>query len=361
MHSPMQRTMNMRKTGILAATLLLLGLAACGSDDDAFQTGSGPAGSAKVASVTVITDTPTIPSSGLTPANISVLVRDTNNQFLKEVPVQFSASSGGLTVTSAVTDANGIAHATLSPSGDSSNRSITVTAQASGQSGQVSVAVTGTTVSIQGPDSLVTNTAGNYEAIVVNSAGNPVAGQTVTLTSAPAATFSASTVTTDGNGRAAFTMTATTGTSVTLTAAAAGTTATKAVTVSADSFAFTTPGAGATFQLAPATATLKTMWSSGGAPVNGVGSVTYSTTRGTIVGPSSGTPVAGVTQVVINSTTAGEAVVTATNTSGGSAQRRIVFVASNASQVDVQANPFTVGIGQTSTITAVVRDANNNL
>jgi len=80
--------MNMRKTGILAAALLVLGLAACGSDDDAFQTGSGPAGAAKVASVTVITDTPTIPSSGLTPANISVLVRDTNNQFLKEVPVQ---------------------------------------------------------------------------------------------------------------------------------------------------------------------------------------------------------------------------------------------------------------------------------
>jgi len=124
--------MNMRKTGILAAALLVLGLAACGSDDDAFQTGSGPAGAAKVASVTVITDTPTIPSSGLTPANISVLVRDTNNQFLKEVPVQFSASSGGLTVTNGVTDANGIAHATLSPSGDTSNRNITVTAQASG-------------------------------------------------------------------------------------------------------------------------------------------------------------------------------------------------------------------------------------
>src|SRR6478735_408529 len=349
MHPPMQRTMNMRKTGILAAALLVLGLSACGSDDDAFQTGSGPAGAAKVASVTVITDTPTIPSSGLTPANISVLVRDTNNQFLKEVPVQFSASSGGLTVTNGVTDANGIAHATLSPSGDTSNRNITVTAQASGQSGQVTVAVAGTTVSIQGPDSLVTNTA-----------GNPVAGQTVTLTSQPAATFSASTVTTDANGRAAFTMTATTGTSVTLTAAAAGTTATKAVTVSADSFAFTTPAAGAAFGLAPASATLTTMWSSGGTPVN-AGTVTFSTTRGSFVGPNAKTPVGGQASVTISSTTAGEAVVTATNTTGGSTQRRIVFVASNASQIDVQANPFTVGIGQTSTITAVVRDANNNL
>jgi len=351
--------MNMRKTGILAAALLVLGLGACGSDDDAFQTGSGPAGAAKVASVTVITDTPTIPSSGLTPANISVLVRDTNNQFLKEVPVQFSASSGGLTVTSAVTDANGIAHATLSPSGDSSNRSITVTAQASGQSGQVSVAVTGTTVSIQGPDSLVTNTAGNYEAIVVNSAGNPVAGQTVTLTSAPAATFSASTVTTDANGRAAFTMTPTTGTSVTLTAAAAGTNASKAVSVSTDSFSFTSPAANAAFGLSPNPAPVAVTWSSAGVPVVG-GTVTFSTTRGTIAVPVVTTNASGVANATLTSTTAGEAVVTATNNKG-STQRKIVFVAANASQIDLQANPFTVNINQSSTITAVVRDPNNNL
>ena len=66
----------MRKTGILAVALLALGLVACGSEDDAFQSGSGPAGAGKVASVTVVTDTPTIASSGLTPANVSVLVRE---------------------------------------------------------------------------------------------------------------------------------------------------------------------------------------------------------------------------------------------------------------------------------------------
>ena len=48
----------MRKTGILAAALLVLGLAACGSEDDAFQGGSG-AVNGSVATVTVITDSPT--------------------------------------------------------------------------------------------------------------------------------------------------------------------------------------------------------------------------------------------------------------------------------------------------------------
>ena len=352
--------MNMRKTGILAVALLALGLVACGSEDDAFQSGSGPAGAGKVASVTVVTDTPTIASSGLTPANVSVLVRDTNNQFLKGVPVQFSASSGGLTIVSAVTDENGIAKATLSTAGDPSIRSITVSAQASGQSGQVSIGVTGTTLSIQGPDSLVTNTAGSYEAVVVNSGGGPVVGQAVTLSSQPTATFSATSVTTDANGRAAFTMTPTSGTSVTLTAAAAGATVNKSVSVSADSFTFTTPAANAAFGLAPTVATLSTSWSSAGAPVS-AGTVTFSTTRGTFTSPASVTPAGGVASVTLNSTTAGEAVVTATNSNGGSTQRRIAFVAANATQLDLQANPFTVGINQSSTITAVVRDPNNNL
>jgi hypothetical protein len=54
-------------------------------------------------------------------------------------------------------------------------------------------------------------------------------------------------------------------------------------------------------------------------------------------------------------------VVTAANSNGGTTQRRIVFVAANAAAIDLQANPFTVGINQSSTLTAVVRDANNNL
>src|SRR5262245_29936618 len=143
----MQRTRNMRKT-FLATALFALALAGCGgTDDGAFQNGSAP-GNASVATVTVVTDSPTIPSNGLTPANISVLVRDTNNQFIKDVPVQISASSGGIVVTQPVTDENGVAKATLLPAGDPTNRTITVTATASNHTGQATVGVTGTTVSL---------------------------------------------------------------------------------------------------------------------------------------------------------------------------------------------------------------------
>jgi Bacterial Ig-like domain (group 1) len=350
--------MKMRKTGILSALLALAALAGCGGDDSFGTPPAGGTGTGTVSSVTVITDAPSIPSSGTTPANISALVRNSSNQFVKGVPVLFSTTSGGIGVINAVTDDNGIAKATLSSPGD---KTITVTATVGGGvSGQVTVAVTGTTLTIQGPDALITSTPGNYEVVLVDSANNAVAGQVVALATQPASTLNPSSVTTDSNGRAAFTMAPTSGTSVRITATGTGTAYTKTVTVSADNFTFTSPAADSQFGLAPAVATLATTWSSGGSPVN-AGSVTFSTTRGTFTSAATVTPVNGQASVSLNSTTAGEAVVTATNSNGGTTQRRIVFVASNPAQIDVQANPFTVAINQTSTITAVVRDANNNL
>lgn len=354
--------MNMRKTGILSALLALAALAGCGGDDSFGGGGAGAGAAGTVSAVTVITDAPSIPSSGTTPANISALVRDSNNQFVKGVPVLFSTTSGGLAVVNAVTDDTGIAKATLSSPGDKTNRTITVTATVGGGiTGQVTVAVSGTALNIQGPDALITATAGNYEVVLTDSANNAVAGQVITLATAPAATLNSTSVTTDANGRASFTMTPTTGTSVRITATGAGSSFNKTVTVSADNFNFTSPAADAQYGLAPgAPATLSTTWTSGGTLVN-AGTVTFSTTRGTFTTPSTVTPVNGVANVSLTSTTAGEAVVTATNSNGGTTQRRIYFVASTPAQIDVQANPFTVAINQTSTITAVVRDANNNL
>ena len=53
----------------------------------------------------------------------------------------FTASSGGIAVTQAATDASGVAKATLSTAGDATLRTITVTANASGVTGTTNVAV----------------------------------------------------------------------------------------------------------------------------------------------------------------------------------------------------------------------------
>jgi hypothetical protein len=355
----MKRIMNMRNA-ILSA-LLAVALAACGGGDDAFQPGTGGGGGGTptpaATTITVVTDSPAIASAGNTSANITAYVKDANNNLLPNVLVQFSSPSGNLAVTQALTDSTGAAKATLSTVDNPANRDITVTATTGSVTGTVTVAVTGTTIDLQGPDALITSTAGNYLAVVTNSAGTPVPNVAVTLT-APSATLNPATLTTDGNGRATFTLTPTGSTAVTLTANGAGAAKSKNIAVSADSFAFTAPTADTQVPLGAPGVNFTLQWRSAGAPVDGP--VTLSTTRGTL-SAYSGSTVGGVLTVSLASDSAGEAVVTATNSSGGSAQRRVVFVAQTASKIDLQANPFTVAINQSTTLTATVRDANNNL
>ena len=50
------------------------------------------------------------------------------------------------------------------------------------------MAVAGTTLSIQGPDALITSTPGSYTVVLVDSGNNAVAGQAITLATQPAAT-----------------------------------------------------------------------------------------------------------------------------------------------------------------------------
>ena len=81
----------MRKSAFLMALMASL-LVACGSGDDpAFQGGNGTGTASGVASVTLITSSTSILSDGSTTAQISALVRDSNNQFKSGVPVIFSA------------------------------------------------------------------------------------------------------------------------------------------------------------------------------------------------------------------------------------------------------------------------------
>lgn len=353
----------MRKTGFLIA-LLAAALAGCGggdSADDAFQPGTDPttAPTATVASITVVTDSATIPSAGTTPATIRAYPRDASNRLMSGIPISFSASSGALNVVSSTSDASGVASATLSPLTPES-RNITVTATAGTSTAQVVVAVDGTTIDIQGPDSLITATPGTFTVSVVDSANHAVSGQAITITSQPASTIAPAALTTDANGRATFTMTPTSAAAVTLSAAGAGELKTKTVAVSSDTFGFTAPAADTQILLTPASATFTVNWLSGGSPIANGQQVNFATTRGTL-SASSATTTGGQASVTLTSATAGEAVVTATNANGGSTQRRVIFVASAAASVSLQANPFTVAINQSSTLTATVRDAANNL
>lgn len=358
MHTPlMQRTMNMRNT-ILSA-VLALALVACGGSDDAFVGGEGPGPGGptnQVASVTLLTSTPTIPSDGTSPATVSAFVRNASNQFMANVPVVFSASSGGLQITRSSTDDNGLAQATLSSAGDPANRTITVTAIAGGVTATVSVGVTGTSLSVQGPPALALGQQGTYTATLL-SGNQPVANVPVTIASQRTNPLSASSMTTDTNGRITFTLTAANGGNDTITVQGLGLSATQAVSVSSDSFTFTSPAPNAEVNLGAVQAVSVT-WTVNGAPVVGQ-VVDFATTRGTVTA-SAITNGSGVATANISASNAGGAVITA---SSGSASTTlpIEFVATTPASIAVQPSSFTIAVGQSSTITAVVRDAAGNL
>jgi Bacterial Ig-like domain (group 1) len=348
----------MRKTGILSA-LLALALTACGGADDSFVGGTGSTGTnTTVGTLTLITSSPTVPSDGSVPAQISAFVRDSSNKFLKDVPVIFSASSGGLLITQGTTDANGLATATLSSAGDPSKRTITVTATAGTVTQTISVDVAGSTLTVQGPAALTLNQQGTYTVSLVNSGNHAVANQTVTVASQRNNALSATSVVTSSAGTATFKLTASSSGSDTITVTALGLTATQAVAVNSDSFTFTAPTANTEVALGVGQ-DVTVRWLVNNNPVIGQ-PVTFSTTRGAVSATTVNTDGSGYATVTVTASNAGGAVVSA---AGGASTALVAleFVAINPSQIDVQPSVFSVATNQTSNITAVVRDAAGNL
>jgi len=312
-----------------------------------------------VGSLTLSTSTPTIPSDGSNPATITAVVQDTSNRFLPSVPVVFTTSSGGLAIPQAATNASGASTATLSTASDPTNRSITVTAVAGGITRTVVVNVVGSRLSIQGAPALVLGSSATYTVSLVDSADRGITGRALTVASARANTLSASSLTTDSSGRATFTVTIANAGNDTVTVTGLGLTSTQPISVNSDSFTVTTPADAAEIPLAtPQTVTVR--WLTNGSPVAAGTPITFTTTRGAIVGSPALTNGSGDATVTISSTSAGGASIVAT---GGSATatRSVEFVATTAASIDAQASTATVGISEPSTVTAVVRDAAGNL
>ena len=352
----------MRKLfSIIFVLTAAISLAACGGSSSNSLTGTGGGGAAaNITSVTLIASSPQVPSDGSSPVQISAFVRDSNNNFVEGVLVTFSATSGGLTVLQATTDANGLATAEIGPAGDPSNRTITVSGLAGNANSQVNVDVFGSQLSIVGSSSLVQNDVSPYTIVLTDSGGNGIPNEIIDLSSASGNTLSSTQVTTDSTGQATFQVTAVVAGADTITATGLGLLSTLGLTVSNDSFSFTAPAANAEINLGvvePVTLN----WTQGGAPQVGE-QINFSATRGSLSAGTANTDGSGNAMVTISSTSAGPATITATSQSTGTTTQVVIeFVATTPASITVQANPFTIAPTEQSTITAIVRDANNNL
>lgn len=308
-------------------------------------------------SIVLVTDRGEIPSSGSAVALITALVRDANNNFVQGATVTFSASSGGIEVTQGQTNSSGRAAASLSAGGDRENRTITVTGSVSGLSASVDVAVVGTRLTLNGPTAMVLGDSANFEVLLEDSDGSGVGGQVVTLSSTNGNSLSASSLSTDPNGRVSFSVTAAVAGDDTISAAALGLNAAQQVTVSDDTFVFQAPTAGLEVPL-NTDQDVRVLWQKAGVNQDGE-TVNFSTTRGVLAG-ASGVTSGGTASTTVRSTNAGAAVITAAVDNGPSTQVEVEFVATAPSAISVQAEPFSVAPSASSTITAVVRDAEGN-
>lgn len=351
----------MRKP-ILTLLLMLTGfVTGCGDSSSLVTTGGTPGGgpgTPTAASLQLLTSNPQLPSDGSATVTITALARDANNIFVAGVPVSFATDSGGLNVVQGTTDSNGQATATLSVAGDPTNRTISVTGTADSLASSVAVSVIGTTLTVTGPGSLVSGATATYTVVLSDAGGNGIANTAVDVSSAAGSTITpVPPLTTDSSGQAQFDLTAST--SDTLTISALGLQTTTAIAVSSDSFAFSSPAANTEVNLGDAQ-TLVVNLQSGGSPVVGE-TISFSTTRGTLTSPTDITDAAGNATVDVSSANAGAAVISATTSGGISTTLTIEFVATTPATVTVQANPFTIAPNDQSAITAIVRDASNNL
>lgn len=343
--------------------------AAAGATIKVTATTAGVSGSVNVGVVaiqetlTVVTDTPQIPSDGSAPATLTALLRDANNNALAGVPVSFVPDSGGLTPIRGTTDASGTATASLSTAGDQTNRHITVAVSA-GTAAPVTIGVdvSGTSLSLAGPASLVLGGVGVYPVTLTDSGGKGIPTKLVTAKSASGNGITASSFTTDVNGQVSLKLTGSIGGNDVLTAAVLGQSKDLSIAISTQSFTLTpvgpADGSGTKVNLG-ATQAVTATWKSSGAPQVGQ-TVNFTASRGTLSAPSAVTDASGVAAVSISSVTAGPSIIAASGNSVA-AQTVVDFIATAPSQISVQASPASIATQGTSTLTATVRDTANNL
>ncbi len=112
--------------------------------------GTGAAAGPAVSSVTLLTSSSQLDSIGTESVALTALIRDVNNNLMRDVSVTFRANSGSIQVVRGTTDDTGTATAALGTGGNPANRDITVTATGGPITAQTVVNVRGTIITIDG-------------------------------------------------------------------------------------------------------------------------------------------------------------------------------------------------------------------
>lgn len=308
-------------------------------------------------------------SSGNDQVELIAVVKNEQNVLLEGVTVNFSVNqNAALSNINSVTGADGTARATLDTRNNNENRTITVTATSAQLTQTLNIEVVGTEVNLNGASSVIINDTAPITIVLSDSDGNGIANQVVNL-SATLGSLDVVNPVTGENGQVTVNFNATeAGTSV-ISAQALNATTQFEITIQQDDFSF--------IDLPSDSLALNTdfplrlRWFKNNLAFAN-GSVTVTTSRGNISLPDGSdgntviTDANGIASVNINSAFAGPASISAVGEDADgnevTARASIEFVASTVDSIFVDATPDLIGPeGQTTTITAVLRDAAGNL
>ncbi|MCQ8847146.1 Ig-like domain-containing protein [Alteromonas stellipolaris] len=348
--------------GELTATLSTLE-----SDTTTFSSTGSVTVSEDPASLQLYASAVQLASSGSDDIELIALIKNEQSVLMEGVEVNFSASNEAgveLQLTQSTTTADGTARALVSTQNDASNRTVTLTAQTGALVETVDILITGTEVTINGANSVILNDTAEYTLRVQDSDGVAIVNQTILLEAANGS-LSETSVNTGADGQATITYTATTSGEDTITASSLNASVEFELEVQQDEFSFVVlPDEEISLNEA---ATISVQWLQDGNPAAG-NNVTFSTSRGGINGSALVTTDAeGIASISIESDNAGFASITATGTESGNestvnAVAQVEFIAVEPFTLIADATPDLIGPdGQTSTITAVVRDPSGNL
>lgn len=316
-------------------------------------------------------------SSGGDDIELIAVVKNDQNVLLSGVVVSFSVDQdASLADIDPQTGSDGTARATLSTRNNKENRTITVTATSGSLSETLEIDVVGTEVNINGPSSVILNDSAPITVVLSDSDGNGISGQQVNLTADRGIlSFTRNGVTTTSvegqlsattseNGQVTVDFGATSSGVSRITAISLNARTNFDISVQEDDFSFVNlPAAGLDLNQEYA---LNIQWNKNATPFAN-GSVTVSTSRGNIIGQNTVTTDSqGQATVTISSEFAGLASISAIGTDSDgnqvTARANVEFIAREVDNIIVDASPALIGPeGQTSTITAMVRDSRGNL
>lgn len=314
------------------------------------------------ASLEFFTSSVQLSSSGSDQIELIAVVKNEQNVLLEGVDVSFSANSGELQITQGTTAADGTARATLTSTTNQQNRSITATARTGDFTETLTIDVVGTEVNINGPSSVIINDPVPLTIIVSDSDGTGIPNQTVTLTTLSGMLSDIAPVT-GPTGQVQVNYTASTSGQDVVTASSLNAESSINLTVQQDEFSFSTLPS-EDIPLGDTT-DITITWLKEGVAFAG-GNVTFTASRGVIASPNVVTDANGQATFSIQSNNAGVSSISAEGVDGDgnvvSSRAEIEFIATEPATIIVDATPDSIGPdGQTSTISAVVRDAAGNL